>query len=91
MAKKKEKLTESARLIQKAGLMLQIGSVRGFILSQVIETLPDLNMQELQEMGKAISYFENLVRRKQFHQTIQGELSGLWEAKLHKIEEAEAA
>jgi hypothetical protein len=93
-AKKKEKLAESGRLILRAGQILGLGSWRGFILSQVINTLPELNLQELQEMGKAVSYFENLVRRKHFHQTMEEELlrSGCdWEAKLIKTtEESEA-
>jgi hypothetical protein len=91
MAKKKEKLTESENLIRRAGLLLQAGSVRGFILYQVLNCLVELELAELKEMSKAVAYFENLARRKQFMRKIQEELPGEWEAKLFKVEEKEAA
>ena len=86
--------TEFDRLLNLAGNMLTIGGQDGFILSQVINALFGLAFErhEKEELGKVVSYFENLVRRRQFHQTIRQDLSGRdWKVNFFPREEEEAS
>jgi len=87
----KKKVSEFGQLLNDAGNLLTIGSLEGFILAQAINTLPRLVRHEKEEMCKAISYFENLARRRRFHRTMREELSDQdWEIKLFPRQKEEA-
>lgn len=55
---------EGAKVIETAGICLQMGNIEAFVLSQVVEAMKDLNKTEIQEMSEAIAPFERRARKR---------------------------